>query len=170
MPIVRDATPDDAEDIGEAHAEAWRVGYEGLFPPEALETAVDVRRHMWAGLMAEPVFPDGTLLVEEEAGRVVGFIHFGLSGVDTHVGEVYGFYVHPSFWGTGSAHSLMDRAMASFRHRVAMAMLWTHANAGRARSFYGKSGWSETGNQREESLWDGLTYPAVEYRRELDPT
>jgi hypothetical protein len=31
VPIVRNATPDDAENIGEAHAEAWRIAYE-LFP------------------------------------------------------------------------------------------------------------------------------------------
>jgi hypothetical protein len=32
VPIVRDATPYDVESIGEAHAEAWRIGYDELFP------------------------------------------------------------------------------------------------------------------------------------------
>ena len=47
MPSVRDATPDDAESIGESHAEAWRIGYDELFPRAGLEAAVDLRRRMW---------------------------------------------------------------------------------------------------------------------------
>ena len=38
MPIVRDATRDDAESIGEVHAEAWRTGYDELFPRAQLDS------------------------------------------------------------------------------------------------------------------------------------
>jgi len=166
VPIVREATPDDADSIGEAHAEAWRIGYDELFPRPLLEAAVDVRRRMWVGLVSDPAL-GGTLLVAEEAGEVVGFIHFGPASGNDEIGEVYGLYVLPSAWGTGSAQALMDRAVASLAESFTLAVLWTHAEAERARRFYAKSRWTETGDQRQETTWDGLAFPAVEYERVL---
>ena len=160
--MIRAGQPADGGPIGEAHAEAWRVGYAELFPPEVLDAAVDRRRRMWDGLIGDPHL-QGTLLVSEQAGQVVGFIHFGLAAANGHVGEIYGFYVHPTYWGGGSAPALMDRAIASLSQSFPSAVLWTHARAARARGFYTKSGWSETGRQREETLWDGPVFPAVEY-------
>lgn len=167
MAAVRQALPLDAEGIGDVHAESWRVGYEGLFPPETLEAAVERRRRMWGGGTAELGVTNGTLLVAQESGRITGFIHFGPSSSEERVGEVYGFYVHPTWWGTATAPALMERAVALLADPFTRAILWTHANAGRARRFYAKSGWSETGAGRDETLWDGLAYPAVEYERGL---
>ena len=75
--------------------------------------------------------------------------------------------MHPSSWGTGDAQALMDRAVTSLAESFHPAILWTHVDAGRARRFYAKSGWTETGNQRQETTWDGMTYRAVEYERGL---
>jgi len=124
MPVIRDAVPADAERIGEAHAEAWRLAYEGLFPADELVAAVDIRRRMWVGLVGDPNL-GGELLVVEEAGGVVGFIHFGPASENDEVGEVYGFYVHPSSWGTGDAQALMDRAVTSLAESFNRAILWT---------------------------------------------
>src|ERR1700722_10763127 len=88
VPIVRDAIPDDAESIGEAHAEAWRIAYDELFPRDLLAAAVDIRRRMWVGLVGDPAL-GGTLLVAEEAGEVVGFIHYGPASENDEIGEVY---------------------------------------------------------------------------------
>ena len=166
MPIVRDATPEDAESIGQAQAEAWRIGYDELFPPAVLEAAVDLRRRMWVGLVGDPAL-GGTLLVAEQAGEVVGFIHFGPAAGNDEIGEVHGLYVLPSSWGRGTAQALMDRAAASLAESFTLAILWTHAKAERARRFYAKSRWTETGNQRQETTWDGVAFPAVEYERVL---
>jgi GNAT superfamily N-acetyltransferase len=166
VPIVREAATYDAESIGEAHAEAWRVGYDELFPAAILKAAVDIRRRMWVGLVGDPNL-GGELVVAEESGGIVGFIHFGPSSESDEVGEIYGFYVHPSSWGTGAAQALMDRALSSLGESFDRAILWTHLEAGRARSFYAKTGWTETGNQREETTFDGLVFPAVEYERVL---
>jgi GNAT superfamily N-acetyltransferase len=166
VPIVRNATPDDAESIGEAHAEAWRVGYDELFPRAMLEAAVDLRRRMWVGLVGDPGL-GGTLSVAEEAGEVVGFIHFGTASGNDEIGEIYGLYVLPSSWGKGSAQALMDRAVVSLAKSFTSAILWTHTDAERARRFYAKSRWTETGDRRQETTWDGLVFPAVEYERVL---
>ncbi len=166
MTIVRDAVPADARPIGDAHAEAWRLGYEGLFPDDQLAAAVDVRRDMWVGLVGDPAL-GWTLLVAEENGRVVGFVQFGAASEKTEVGEIFGLYADPSAWGTGSAQALMDRAVVSLAESFNRAILWTHAGAARARRFYTKTGWTETGNQRQETTRDGVAYPAIEYERVL---
>jgi GNAT superfamily N-acetyltransferase len=164
VPIIRDADPDDGEGIGEAHAEAWRLGYGELFPADQLDPAVEIRRRMWAGLVGDPAL-GGTLLVAELDEQVVGFIHFGPASENDPAGEVYGLYVHPSSWGTGAAQALMAAAVASLAESFNRAILWTHAGAGRARSFYTKTAWTVTGSQRVETTWDGLVFPAVEYER-----
>ena len=169
MSVVRPALPGDAEGIGEAHAEAWRIGYGGLFAADELGAAVEVRRGMWSGLVGDQVLA-GTLLVSEDGGMVSGFVHFGPRAEDDQHGEVYGLYVHPSWWGTGSAQALMDEAVASLTASFDVAVLWTHFAAARARRFYATSDWTETGNQRRETTWDGLEYPAVEYQRILSGT
>lgn len=114
-------------------------------------------------------FTHGTLLVTAESELISGFIHFGVAGFDIGVAEIYGLYVQPSYWGSGTAQALMDRAVHLLADRFAVAILWTHAEAGRARNFYRKSGWSETGSERQETLWDGISYPAVQYERMLTP-
>ena len=121
---------------------------------------------MWAGRVGNPAFA-GTLLVAEVGGEVVGFIHSGPAAENDQIGEVYGFYVHPSSWGTGAAQALMAEGVASLAESFDVAILWTHSGAGRARSFYRKTGWTVTGRQHDETLWDGLVFPAVEYQRIL---
>jgi len=154
--------------MGEAIAEAWQVGYAGLFPPAQLSKAVQRRRDMWFVLINSPPL-GGTLFVVEDSGTVVGFIHFGPAEENDQVGEVYGLYVHPSSWGTGSAHALMGEAVASLSGSFNRAVLGTHSGADRTRRFYTKSEWKTTGKERTETLWDSLVYPAVEYERVLKP-
>jgi GNAT superfamily N-acetyltransferase len=168
MPIIRAAVRSDADGIGEAHAEAWRVGYADLFPADQLEAAVDLRRRMWSGLVGGSALP-GTLLVAEEDRDVLGFIHFGVSAESPRLGEVFGFYVHPSSWGSGTGRDLMAPAVTSMADSFDRAVLWTHSDAGRAQRFYAKSGWTRTGNEHRVSTWDGLEYPAIEYERLLGP-
>ena len=165
MSIVRDATPYDAESIGEAHAEAWRIGYDELFPRAMLEAAVDVRRHMWVGLVGDPAL-GGTLLVAEEPERSLASSTSAQLRETTRSVRSMGFmFFRPR--GGGSAQALMDRAVASLAESFTLAILWTHTEAERARRFYAKSRWTETGNHRRETTWDGLAFPAVEYERVL---
>jgi len=108
-------------------------------------------RAMWVGLVGDLTF-GGALLVAEEAGKVVGFIHFGPASENDEIGEVYGLYVLPSSWGT-EAQALTDRAVASLAESFTLAILWTHTEAQRARRFC------------QETTWDGLAFPVVEYQR-----
>jgi GNAT superfamily N-acetyltransferase len=158
MPVVRDAVPADAERIGEAHAEAWRLAYEGLFSADVLAAAVHVRRRMWVGLVGDPAL-GGKLLVAEEARGVVGFIHFGPASENDEVGELYGFYVHPSSWGTGDAQALIDAAVSSLAQTFDRAILWTHVDAGNK--------WQETGLSHARGRFDQQPPLTMNQRRSI---
>jgi GNAT superfamily N-acetyltransferase len=114
-------------------------------------------------------FTHGTLLVAEQNERISGFVHFGPEESDVALAEIYGLYVHPAYWGSGSAQALMGQALHLLADSFPTSVLWTHAEAVRARRFYSKSGWSETGSEHQATLWDGISYPAVQYGRALTP-
>jgi RimJ/RimL family protein N-acetyltransferase len=106
------------------------------------------------------------LLVADQDGRVVGFSEFGQDREETGRGEIFGFYLHPAAWGKGAATQLMAaslRALADLG--LDPVVVWTHPGAGRAQSFYVKSGFKATGRARVETLGSGINAPEVEYVR-----
>lgn len=161
---VRRAERRDAAAIGEAHAEAWRVGYANLFSASSLEALVAERRTRWTGLLAEGHL-DGDLIVAEDAdGVVVGFIHVGPAHDEEYHGGVYGLYVQPGAWGSGVAAALLTEGTSCLldrRHRL--LHLWAHRDAERARRFYEKHGWTLTGRTMDHDLGDLAPSPLVEY-------
>ena len=168
LTLVREATTDDAAMIGEVHADAWRVAYRDLFEPAFLSNQVDTRRQRWAEAMAEPEFAATTLLVAERGHRVVAFAHFGPAEEDDGKGEIFACYTRPAAWGTGVAGALLDRVLetlADARYRDVRA--WTLAGANRARHFYKKSGFRDSGRRREWDYGDGRPVLELEYVRSI---
>ena len=81
-------------------------------------------------------------------------------------GEVYGFYVHPSAWGTGAAPALMSRCEEFLRDEgYVSALLWVLRDNPRALAFYEKAGWHFTGRVSMFSPSDppDSPLPRVEY-------
>lgn len=176
--MLRDAVVSDAEAIGVVHAEAWRVAYRDLFEAGWLERLVAKRRAQWASRFRLPEFARTTLLLAVRGQQVSAFAFFGPHGLMAKVqapvtpghaedGEIYGFYAHPSVWGTGVAGTLMDgawdRLLDNGHPRV---RLWTLSGANRARRFYHRFGFEETGATRERDFGDGRPVLEVEYLRE----
>lgn len=161
--VVREARQDDAAAVGEAHAEAWRVGFAGLFETGFLREAVIERRKLWVTSLAD--LPSGTqVLVAEIHQQVAGFVHIGRSADCPRIGELYAIYVHPDYWGTGAARSLLDEALQwLLADDVDDVVLWTHEGAARARRFYEKNGWLLTGRTAEHDFGDGRPSRHVEY-------
>ena len=157
MPIhVRDATREDADGIADAHIASWRAAYGHIFPDSIFE-APDFdrsRRTRWRAWMHSEI-PDRRLMVATIDDLVVGFALTGDSDDEASLnardpserfGQLFGFYLHPDAWGSGAAGFLMD---ASIEHLAQLghdrAVVWTLGDAARARRFYKKSGWTETG-------------------------
>jgi ribosomal protein S18 acetylase RimI-like enzyme len=177
---VRDAVIDDADALATAHIDGWRVGYRGVVSDEYLdaEEFATSRRERWQAWTWQAAMPDSRMFVVTIQGRVVGFGHAGPeaagpagmpepSAADaTGRGEVYGFYVHPSAWGSGAAAALMSRCEEFLRDEGhASAVLWVLRDNPRALAFYEKAGWRFTGRESMFSPSDppDSPLPRVEY-------
>jgi len=178
--MLRDAVVSDAESIGVVHADAWQVAYRDLFEARWLDLFVTKRRDQWASRFDRPEFARTTLLLAVRREQVAAFAYFGPHGLMAELhgpvspgydedGEIYGFYAHPSVWGTGIAGTLMDgawdRLMDSGYPRV---RIWTLSGANRARRFYTRWGFEETGARRERDFGDGRPVLELEYLRSAD--
>lgn len=179
--LLRDATASDAEAIGHVHADAWQVAYRDLFEPQWLRRFVLKRRAQWASRIVAPYFDRTTLLVAVRGDEVCAFAYFGPHGLTAEPptvfplgrvrpgdAEIFGCYAHPSVWGSGVAVALMDGtldALAEAGYRN--VRLWTLAGANRARRFYVRCGFRESGGTRERDFGDGRPVLEVEYVRSV---
>jgi predicted N-acetyltransferase YhbS len=107
-------------------------------------------------------------LVAEEDGRPVGHVMFipaETSSVrvdDPALAHVMQVFVARSHWGTPAATELMKALVEEAVARGYEHMrLFTPAQAGRARRFYEREGWTEVDYVEETPLG----FPVVEYRR-----
>ncbi len=168
---IREAVQADAEAIGFAHGEAWRVGYVDLFPPEVLAIAVQDRYERWPKDFSDGLNPLFTLLVPVLDGRVVGFSTLRMDPNDASLGEVLGFYLHPDAWGTGCAEALMSESIDRLKMNGAASIhLWTHPGAARAHAFYAKAGFAPTGRSMESPMLAGQPpVPEIEFSLPLSP-
>ncbi len=88
--------------------------------------------------------PSVTVLVDIDDGDPVGYAAFG-DGWLRHFGVV------PTWWGTGRARTLHDAVLAGFAEQgVQTSYLWVLVDNHRARSFYARLGWRETGVRERE--------------------
>lgn len=88
--------------------------------------------------------PSGTVLVDELDGVLVGYAAFG-DGWLRHLGVV------PELWGTGRAHDLYAAVLArSAAAGSPPTCLWVLVENLRARTFYARLGWQDTGVRERE--------------------
>ena len=158
---VRDAVIDDADALATAHIDSWRGAYRGLVPDEYLDADAfaTTRRDQWRAWTWQSDI-GSRLFVATIHERVAGFGHAGpeIPGSEATEpvatesvvarGEIYGFYLHPSAWGSGAAGALMSRCEEFLRDEgFATAILWAPRDHPRARAFYEKAGWHATGKE-----------------------
>ena len=166
----RRGTPDDAAALARAVAVAFE-GYRawadpGWMPPDAASPAevASLRQRLAApGAWSELAF-DGAVL----AGHVMvepARAFRGSADVVPGLAHVAHVFVDERWWGTGLAPRLLGAAVDEIRARgYRAARLWTPAGQRRARAFYRREGWEETG---QETFDDGLGLAIVELRLEL---
>jgi GNAT superfamily N-acetyltransferase len=150
---LRPARPDDAPAVARIRIAGWQA-YAGILDAAYVTSttfADDARSGAvrWlATLDALGRNPEGvTMLVHERAGAVDGWVSFGPDrsgdhGDDGADGEVWGLYVDPASWGSGTARHLL-RAATDQLHATGFSsvVLWCLDGNERAHRFYGREGW-----------------------------
>ena len=157
--------------MGRIHVESWQAAYVGVVSQSHLDGLdAEERGRNWQGAIEADPDPDhGRRLVVELDGEVVGLaIVVPDRDGEVGVGEIPLIYVHPSAWGLGAGHALMQECEAELRRRdFRDAVLWVLEANVRARTFYERQGWWADGGVKVEDL-GGVALTEVRYRRRLD--
>jgi ribosomal protein S18 acetylase RimI-like enzyme len=129
---LRAARPDDVEAIATLWHDGWADGHLGHVPEAIREhrTLADFRQRVPPRLLDTTVASGPT--------GVVGF-------VTVHGDEVEQVYVARSARGGGVANRLLGHAERSIAARFEVAWLAVVAGNARARRFYERNGWSDSG-------------------------
>jgi GNAT superfamily N-acetyltransferase len=155
---LRQSVAEDAEAIAAVQVRSAQAGFAHFRPPGALDTLDPALR--------VPLWRERLPLVAESEKGIVGFAHIGPSEAEP-VGEIYRFFVAPEHWREGVGQALMARALEQLREKdFLQAILWVHAENGRARRFYEAAGWRPDGAERDEEAF-GEIVKELRYRIEL---
>ncbi len=142
---VRTADVRDARAVAEVLTRSWGEAYRGMLSEELLarQTDVEIRRAKVESHIGDA--GNMTLLMEK------GEVACGMAGLVPCAGrdgaiELEAFYIVKAEWGRGAGRYLMDHALEAARAAGYLTMtltaLWDNA---RARAFYEKCGFVETG-------------------------
>ncbi len=159
MPVLRDATPDDALAIARVHIRSWQAAYRGLIDDEFLDK---LRPEDRAGTYTlgdpEPAAPH--TIVAEADGEIWGFATTcPCRDADTpKAGELVALYVDPPRWRTGTGRLLLEAATERMRaDGFTDAVLWVLRGNEVAERFYTAVGWRRDGAEREEHPYGVLS-------------
>lgn len=170
---IRQAEPGDARAIAGIHVRSFLSTYSHLpRTTRSAETGLEGRVVVWEERLRRQY---RTTLVATEAGRVVGFIHFGSSSdddADGATGHIYSVHVEPDLTGRGVGGQLVGAALkALLDSGYGAATLWVVEDNERARRFYDSLGWTPDDASRIERLAvgdeEGDEVDVVRLRRQL---
>ena len=148
---IRPGSLADAAAIAALTVRSWCHAYRGVLP----DAVLDARRpgdrlERWRERLALPEREHHTLVCEQDAA-MVGYAGVGpasehsIHPAPLGVGEIYGFYLDPPWFGSGAAEPLMDAVEAWLAPRFTAGWLWVLEDNLRARRFYERRGWQADG-------------------------
>jgi GNAT superfamily N-acetyltransferase len=138
--VIRPASLDDLATLVELEQAASTAGLGHIFGPDVPFPSADVLAR-WRLVLDEPGIE---VVIDEVDGVPVGYAAYG-DGWLRHLG------VRPDWWGTGRARALHDHAVAALASRPGQtSYLWVLVANHRARTFYARLGWVDTGTREQE--------------------
>ncbi|WP_090386028.1 GNAT family N-acetyltransferase [Natronobacterium texcoconense] len=152
---------EDVRGVVRAHGLAWREGYDGILPEDALEsqpvdpTAEELEP--WVDGLAEN--EEGVLIAVDE-GEVQGFVDLRWGDAETKEFvaddevELKAIYVHPDCWNEGVGTALLESGLELLPDSVDTVRLEVFAANDDARQFYERRGFEHT-DDREIEIGDG---------------
>jgi RimJ/RimL family protein N-acetyltransferase len=136
-------TAADVPGVMDAQQPGAVLGLAGVFPQDRYPFPRDVIAQRW---LEEIAIPSIDCLVVLRAGAIVGF-------AATQDDQLMHFGIAVEHWGTGVATAAHDMVLARMRARgVHKARLRVFTGNGRARRFYEKCGWVESGDRSHSAF------------------
>jgi GNAT superfamily N-acetyltransferase len=168
QPDYRVGTPPDAAALATVTLAAFATYHEWASP--TWSPAGPPGEHEARLLAKRLSLPGYWCLMAEVSGEAVGYVVMRpavTTGDDPQpipgLAHIWHLFVKPAWWGTGVAKRLHDAAVDEARRWESEAMrLWTPQGNARARGFYVREGWRETG---AEHYSEELDLTLLEYRR-----
>lgn len=165
---IREAVASNAAALAEVQAAAWKTAYRGMLPDEALDSlTVTERTVRWKKILAEN--PRATL-VASVGDRVIGWSGFGASRDDDRAGrsdrsaEVYGLYVHPDTWRSGTGRALWQTTCQRLKNEKYRSLdVWVLEANERVRRFYEAVGCVLDADTTKMFEGNGYSVPEVGY-------
>ncbi len=150
--IVRDARPADALGIAAIGKVAVPATYKDLIGDASVLSAIVEQSYALDALrdcVARcAIGEDAHFLVAEQAGRVVGFLHYDSEASEP---ELHRIYVEPALKGRGIGSALLQELHSRLDPGASYVLMVVAANRG-AVAFYEQHGFAE------EERVDGVTY------------
>lgn len=147
---ISSLTKDDIKNQALVHCLSFRKAYKGIIPDSFLDDFTVEKREKFFTDEYEK-YKDTFTIKEHET--LIGFATLGKnrdSDKDDSVGEVWGIYIHPDYWGKGYGSKLFDFSISELRKRGYKEItLWVFEKNQRARTFYEKKGFSFDGTKKE---------------------
>ncbi len=155
---IRKAKPADAPSIARVHVDVWRSTYGGIVPKDYLASlSYEKRRQRWTERLTTPTDSlYAVYIVEDEKGKIVGFVDGGSNRKDDPVykGELYAIYILEGYQGRGIGKQLtLVLAESLLEMGLDTMLIWVFAKNISARRFYKSlgghyisNGWFEISN------------------------
>lgn len=106
--FIRNATVEDALDMGTLHTLSWQVAYKGIIDQNYLD-AIDAQKRIekWREII-ENKTPTQTILVAELNGKIIGFASGNVH--EEYKGRYFiqALYLHPSYFNKGLGVPLLE--------------------------------------------------------------
>lgn len=160
MEIRRLRPEDDRLAVARIYEESWRYAYKGIVPQDYLD---GLRSEQWVpNLGREGLFH----LLAEENGVFVGTVSFCGSRLEEYAdfGEIVSLYLLPQFIGRGYGRRLLAAALGELGEMgFRDVFLWVLEENRRARDFYERYGFSQSGESLTHSV-GGKDLTEIMYR------
>ena len=133
---IRSAKADHAGALADAHAEAWRLAYQGIIPHLHLERMIARRDSQW---WEQAIAHRSPALVLEYDGQAVAYATFGRARArrSPYQAEIFEIYVSPVYQGLGFGGRLFRAARSALIDTgLSGLMVWALADNEMGCAFY----------------------------------
>lgn len=155
---------DDRDAISKIYEESWKFAYKGLIPQEYLDS---IPEGNWAKAVDTPEW--NTLLMLD-GEQIVGTTSYCYSRFEDwkDYGEIISIYFLPAYMGKGYGRALLQEAVDRLAEMGCTdILLWVLAENERAKRFYEKNGFAESGAYLDDNI-GGKALKEVQYVRHVE--